>query len=1025
MDRGLMPTLCGVGLALGMAPFGLQAAPPFEPNGIYGFHPMIQEQELGHGSVVALAQDRVGDMWALTDRALHRLEGSHLYPIPLGSYQGWTVPMDFCVAEEGGIWVMFRHHAAYFDGTTFQEAEALGMPKGMDMGSCLVRGVGVLLGAGSHFRLFAGKASRPVDLPPGAAPFCAWAQTFRGDLLVGCRDRLLRYREGRREERRLPADFPGIPQEMVQDTAGRVWIRTDQDLVSFEGFQGPMIRHRARLGFRSDNDYSLKADRVRGVWLATTAGLQWTDGQEAATLGPEQGLPLHGGRLPFLLDHSGRLWIGGAGLRVLPSAFRTLTFGTRAGLPAVTVWSVRRGEDGVVWAGTHAGLVRQEGTRWVAHRATEAWPFLAMAPGPDGALWAAPFMAGKGPATLWRIPPGAKEPLPVQAMGWQGDFYVHALAWDAQGTLWLGTASSGLLHMTGRAGAWRLEREWLPGEPGPPGVYCVQVDSQGRVLAATDGGLYIREGGTWTSLTQADGLLTDVLFMLTPMPDGDIWVSYQEVRGLTRISRQGGAWKVVQHLGENHPLGASPITSLAATPEGQLWVGTNAGLLAWDGQRVVRLGRNRGLLSEDCSQGALSLDGREGGWVGTAMGLVHFRRLEPWVWDAPGTVHLVRVVEDSGRTREGTDSFEVPYRRAALTFHYHLPTPGGMDASGFVVRLVGWEDGWRETTQEESRYSGLRPGDYVFEVRARALDGRLGPVTMLAFQVLPPWYLRGWVLLLEVVGFGVLLAVLHRWRLLLLKRRNQLLEDQILARTQDLEEANAALKVASVTDPLTGLRNRNFLAQVLKEDEARVRRVFRRAPDLGGLANLRNEDLLFLLVDLDHFKWVNDTYGHPAGDEVLRQLAQVMRAAIREGDSLVRWGGEEFLLVARRSERRMADAIAEHLLEAIRNHPFRLPDGEVIRRTASLGWAAFPHFPEAPEVGSWEDAMALADRCLYAAKNSGRNGWVGATLQGEGRMAALVQALADPPKALAAGGLHLVSSFGEAADLRWQEAPDR
>lgn len=136
-----------------------------------------------------------------------------------------------------------------------------------------------------------------------------------------------------------------------------------------------------------------------------------------------------------------------------------------------------------------------------------------------------------------------------------------------------------------------------------------------------------------------------------------------------------------------------------------------------------------------------------------------------------------------------------------------------------------------------------------------------------------------------------------------------------------------------------------------------------------------------MTVDLDHFKSVNDNHGHAAGDAVLRQVSTVMRAACRASDVVVRWGGEEFLILARNADRYQANRLAAQVCEAVCSHPFDLGNGVVLRMTCSLGFTTFPLLRGQPEKFGWEDAVELMDQCLYAAKKSGRDGWVGCLAQ--------------------------------------------
>ncbi|WP_028447941.1 sensor domain-containing diguanylate cyclase [Chitinimonas koreensis] len=205
-----------------------------------------------------------------------------------------------------------------------------------------------------------------------------------------------------------------------------------------------------------------------------------------------------------------------------------------------------------------------------------------------------------------------------------------------------------------------------------------------------------------------------------------------------------------------------------------------------------------------------------------------------------------------------------------------------------------------------------------------------------------------------------------------LERSNEALELRVAQRTRELELANLALEEASLTDPLTGLRNRRFLLRYLDADVAlSVRRHEDRA------TRLVDADLLFFLVDIDHFKAVNDHWGHAAGDQVLVQLCERLRLVVREADYLVRWGGEEFLVVARESNRDKAAVLAERIRLAVAERAFKLEDGTSLAMSCSIGFACFPFAPTRPAQASWPQVVDLADQALYLAKHGGRNAWFG------------------------------------------------
>jgi diguanylate cyclase (GGDEF)-like protein len=169
-----------------------------------------------------------------------------------------------------------------------------------------------------------------------------------------------------------------------------------------------------------------------------------------------------------------------------------------------------------------------------------------------------------------------------------------------------------------------------------------------------------------------------------------------------------------------------------------------------------------------------------------------------------------------------------------------------------------------------------------------------------------------------------------------------------------VSKANERLRFNSEHDPLTGLSNRRYFNErVLAVDGGRP---------VGGCV---------LLADLDHFKRINDTYGHPAGDAVLAAMSQRLAAALRDSDKLVRWGGEEFLAVLGPMTPAQADLTAQRLLHAVRREPV-MWNGHMIHCTISIGYASFPMEGSTTDI-SLDSAISLVDNALYVAKRRGRD----------------------------------------------------
>ncbi|HEV6964099.1 diguanylate cyclase [Roseateles sp.] len=186
---------------------------------------------------------------------------------------------------------------------------------------------------------------------------------------------------------------------------------------------------------------------------------------------------------------------------------------------------------------------------------------------------------------------------------------------------------------------------------------------------------------------------------------------------------------------------------------------------------------------------------------------------------------------------------------------------------------------------------------------------------------------------------------------------------------RELAALNAQLRETAVTDALTGLHNRRHLLSRIEAHVAAADRAHRDQARTG----MPPVDLLFFLIDLDHFKRINDSHGHPAGDAVLAEAATRFKGLVRREDELIRWGGEEFLLMTRDTPRDHAAALAERLRQALLQRPFQLPDRQELAVSCSVGFAPYP----LGSGGSWQASVELADQALYQAKARGRNGWCG------------------------------------------------
>lgn len=181
---------------------------------------------------------------------------------------------------------------------------------------------------------------------------------------------------------------------------------------------------------------------------------------------------------------------------------------------------------------------------------------------------------------------------------------------------------------------------------------------------------------------------------------------------------------------------------------------------------------------------------------------------------------------------------------------------------------------------------------------------------------------------------------------------------RILELERSLREANEQIKRLSITDPLTGCYNRGYLMEHLPKEIKRAVRYL--------------HPLSIAMTDIDHFKNVNDTYGHQAGDTVLRSFVELIRSSIRDGvDWVARYGGEEFVIVIPETELKCAEKMAERLRRKIETTEISIGNDRRIKITASFGVVCFD--PKEKKEMSTDKLIKEADKMLYEAKNEGRN----------------------------------------------------
>ena len=204
---------------------------------------------------------------------------------------------------------------------------------------------------------------------------------------------------------------------------------------------------------------------------------------------------------------------------------------------------------------------------------------------------------------------------------------------------------------------------------------------------------------------------------------------------------------------------------------------------------------------------------------------------------------------------------------------------------------------------------------------------------------------------------GAMVTVMVGIFIFLLYRRVQRINKQ-------LREANTQMEFHAVHDPLTGLYNRRSFVELMNSRTAQIDADRREARE-------GNPDCLILL-DIDHFKQINDTKGHAAGDTVLAEVAHRLRKAVRDTDMVLRWGGEEFLVYSPKSNPSQVATLVERVLHSVGAEPINV-NGYQIQVTMTAGFISLPFSNIPEEELNWEKTLQIADMALYLGKANGRN----------------------------------------------------
>lgn len=758
---------------------------------------------------------------------------------------------------------------------------------------------------------------------------------------------------------------------IYEDRDGRLWVLTeygglnlfDRQTQTFTSYQYDV---NDPLSLSGNDIYWMTQDRSGVLWIASRyAGVSKLD-PSVQRFGLYRSIPGNANSLSasavyaFLVDPDGLLWIGtfGGGLNRIDRKTGQVTVfrydAAQAGsLSNNRIYNLYLTEDGLLWVATAGGglnVFDRRSGRFYAYQHVDGDPetlatnFLTkIAPAGKNRLWIGTLGYG---VELFNTRTGEVEKLyksdPQDPTSLSEDT-IYDMEVDSQGQVWLATARGGLEKLDPQTGKFTHHRASLDGLLSDT-VHALYLDEErGIIWAATSGGLSGLEltSGVWHSYTVTNGLPSDMVVGVEAGEDGQLWLSTG--KGLSRFDPQTEQF-FNYDVRDGLQGDQFEINSSYRAPDGELFFGGSNGATFFYPQK-------------------LTLDPFQPPVVFTGFDLFN----QPVV---VGGELLPQPIEQ-------TEKITLRYDQSVFTVRFAALGHSIATKNRYQHQLVGFDKDWQPpSSRQEVTYTNLAPGKYTLLVRAANHDGVWSNTpAALRIEVTPPWWRRWWFYLLAGVTLALAVFGGVQWRLNQVRAINIRLEKEVTLRTLELQavqeqllQANAGLqeklnaimllqqqlREQAVRDALTGLYNRRFLSEWLERELQITERKVRVAA--------------FLLLDIDHFKQINDTYGHHTGDAVLIALSRILDGQVRVQDVVCRYGGEEFMVVLQDITAEDALKRAEEIRQQIEALRVQGEDGREVRITVSIGVACYP-----VHGSNMDQIFCNVDRALYQAKEAGRN----------------------------------------------------
>ncbi len=917
---------------------------------------------LPENTVRSIAQSVDGYIWLATEEGLVRYDGTHTRVFDLR-----TDPMlrdnfiqTLSAAPDGSVWLTNRSGVSrYAHGVILSHAPSRGVT--LTLVFCDSQGT-VWVGTDTGLYTVATDGGTLV-------PFAGIAQT------IGIR-------------------------AMAQSHNGSLWVATTAGMWHIE--HGKAHRHGASEGVPEAEIKRMALGNDDSLWMSTDAELiHWKCGVLQRI--PVNALATHG-RVTALLVDGSRVWIGMMhdGIVVLEGNHLS-HYRASDGLPIDDVEDLQKDRDGNLWMAFngsgavrfHAGLFTTYGDR---EGMTESSVFTART-APDGSVWASTHELGLNhlfpDGHVERI--GAAQGLPTGL--------IYSLFVDRDSSLWVGLDIGDLVHIQGkhvtvlhdpahlhdqlrcilrgpdgdlfllyhaqfglvrfRDGTFTNEQRNIPGLP----TTAAQAPDGSLWIGTDNGGVVNWNHRILQLFGSRQGFSAEFAKAIAVDQDGTVWVGSSPA-GLSRI--RGG--QVTTYLPQNG-LFDYTVGSVTDDHHGYLWMTSNKGIFKVSKQELNDVAAGRatsihsivygvpdGMRNAECNYdtnpaASLAPDGRV--WFATLEGLVSVVPGASTIRSSQPNALIDGAVVDGKRLKEPS-VLQTTVGAHDVEFDFNAPDFTAPERLHFRYRLQGFDRDWNDAgDRQQAFYTRLPPGSYTLVVQAEDGSGWSSQSAVVKVVVPPHFWQTMWFrglasLLVLLLGWGI-----YTVRTVALRRSQRILQEQVIVRTAELQAAMRDAEVAhyelqelATRDSMTRLWNRRHILNMLSNESNRAER--------------ENLSLCVLLLDVDHFKQVNDTRGHLAGDRVLQAVANVLIDQTRPYDCAGRYGGEEFLVVLCNCTLENGLKRANMIREAIARTSVDW-NGQPIGVTASFGVTM--HVPGK----TIEAVLDEADRALYRAKQIGRN----------------------------------------------------